>query len=146
MLSIALLGRGPLALGVATLPPKLCRFDRAGVTPPIETLDGFGVVVLAMRGFEPARALSSCLAVIPMYLLARDPAVILLSAMTALLLVLLPSKVRTGRACPSGLSSYLSATPIRCCTALETDRVVVRAGVVVTGLVTWASYEGVARP
>ena len=54
---------------------------RAGVTP-IETRDAFGVVVvLEVRSLTdalrvPARAPSSCFAVMPMYLLARDPAVI----------------------------------------------------------------------
>jgi hypothetical protein len=142
---MAALGLGPLAFGVAKLPPRLCRPPRAGVTPPIDTLDGLGVVVLAVRLFGTDRALSSCFAVIPIYLLARDPTVILLSAITPLLLVLFPKSVRTGRASSSGLSLCMSAMPKRPLTELETARVT-RAGVVVVGLDICGSSEGVARP
>ena len=88
----------------------------------MEILEALGVVVVLSRKFltdafkDPARALSSCLAVIPRYLLARDPAVIA----GAFELVLAPSMVLTGRA-----SSSLRV-------ALETVRVI-RPGVVVLG-------------
>lgn len=62
-------------------------------------LDARGVVVLALRllagvaaaaGATPVRA-SNCLAVMPKYLLALEPAVILASARAAFDTVLLPS-------------------------------------------------------
>ena len=140
-MSIAVLGLGTFGLGVVN-PPRLCLPDRAGVAPPIDTRDGLGVVVLALRPFVPARTWSSCCAVIPTYLLARDPAVILGSAMTALLLVLFPSMDRTSRGSSRGWSSCLSSRPSLPLTELETARVE-RIGVVAAGLVSWGSNDGV---
>ena len=102
IISAATLARGTLGLGVAKFPPTLGR-ARTGVAPPIDTRDAFGVVVvLSLRFFTdefsvPARTLSSCLAVIPTYLLARDPAVIFGVDTVVLVLVLVPSSVLAGR-------------------------------------------------
>jgi hypothetical protein len=79
------------------------------------------------------------LAVIPTYLLARDPAVILPS-MRELELVLVPRRVRWGRGSSSGIG-----TVVRALKAEETTRDPARLGVVVVGL-EWESRDGVARP
>ena len=141
MMSIAVLGLDTFGFGVMN-PPRLCLPDRAGVPPPIDTRDGLGVVVLALRPFVPARAWSSCFAVIPTYLLARDPTVILASATTALLLVLFPSMDRTGRVSSRELSSCWSSGPSLPLTELEIVRVE-RLGVDAAGLVIWESNDGV---
>ena len=105
---------------------------------------GVVAVVLAPRPLTdaesvPARALSSCFAVIPIYRLARDPAVILLSK-PALALVLAPRAVRVG-----GRSTSSSPTTLgRAFTAPETA-LAVRAGVVVEARIL-RSKDGVARP
>ena len=125
------------------LPPKLCLGPLTGVTPPppIDIREGFGVVVLPAKPLtdtlsEPERASFSCLAVIPTYLLARDPAVILLSM--ALVLVLVPKRVFRG--------GEVSSKPIRPLTEVDTARET-RRGVVVVGLGRAGStFDGVCRP
>lgn len=76
---------------------------------PIDTRETLGVWPLTVEvlaaSFDagvvvPARALSSCLAVMPMYLLAREPTVIR-ESMPALAFVLLPRAVRAGVASSS---------------------------------------------
>ena len=109
------------------------------MAPPIDTRDGLGVVVLKASDFtevfnDPALAESSCFAVIPIYLLARDPAVILLAAMAALELVLVPSSVLVGRKSSSVWAGGFEVETIR-------DA---RAGVVVVGRI--GRSMGVARP
>ena len=96
------------------------------------------VVVLSRRPLTealkvPARAVSSCFAVMPKYLLARDPAVILLGG-TALVEVLVPSKVRAGRASSSSVGRVrLAAEGVR----------TARPGVVTAGR---GRSDGVMRP
>jgi hypothetical protein len=71
--------------------PILCREARPGVEIPIDCLVGFGVVLRTEADrFTPLLASPSCFAVIPTYLLALDPAVMLGPAFTA---VLVPSAV-----------------------------------------------------
>lgn len=91
-----------LAFGVNILPPILCLGRVAGVFIPIDTLDAFGVVAvlfstpLTLAPRVPSRADCSCFAVIPIYLLALLPAVIL--ALEGVFVdVELPSSVRAGR-------------------------------------------------
>jgi len=126
-------------LGVAKLPPMLCR-GRTGVTPFIDTRGAFGVVaVLSLSDRTdalsvPARALSSCFAVMPRYLLARDPAVMFVPT-PAFVDVLVPSSVLVGLAS----SSSSIARP-------RTDVEIVRAarpGVLVIGR---GRSDGVIRP
>jgi hypothetical protein len=109
IISTAVLALGTLGFGVANpprLPPAILCLGRPGVLvvgTPIDTLDGFGVTdvddprPLTEALSVPCRAESSCLAVIPTYFDALDPAVILLVGVAALALVLAPSSVRTGR-------------------------------------------------
>lgn len=136
-MSVAVLALGPFARGVTSELPRLCRAERAGVTPaiPIDTREALGVVVLVLTPRlrteackPPDLALSSCLAVMPMYLLAREPAVILLS-IPAFVEVLVPSRVFCGL-------SPLSLSAIRRVTTRA------RAGVLVEG----READGVARP
>lgn len=72
------------------------------MAPPIDTLEAFGVVAAPIVRVEASsagavRAESSSLAVMPRYLLALEPAVILLAAIAAFVLVLLPRTVFAGR-------------------------------------------------
>ena len=95
-MSTALLALGTRARGVAKLFPRLC-LGRPGVGPPTDTRGALGVAApLTDAPRFPERACPSCFAVMPMYLLALDPAVILLSAIAAFELELLPKSVRTG--------------------------------------------------
>lgn len=117
----------------------LCR-GRTGVTPFMDTRGALGVVVVLSRSVRtdelsvPARALSSCFAVMPRYLLARDPAVMFVPT-PAFVDVLVPRSVFVGL----DSSSSSSARP-------RTEVEIIRAprpGVVVMGR---GRSEGVMRP
>jgi hypothetical protein len=109
--------------------PILCRGPRPGVEKPIDCLVGFGVVFrteadkLALLLASP-----SCFAVIPTYLLALDPAVILGPALTA---VLAPSMV------------FCTSPSIRRVTTLGRGPGVLTDGREAEGV---ARPDGVARP
>jgi len=86
IISTAVLARGTLARGVMSELPILWRGPRPGVDIPIDCLVGFGVVFLTDADrLTPLLASPSCFAVIPTYLLALDPAVILTPALAAVL-------------------------------------------------------------
>lgn len=85
-MSAIVLARGALARGVMSELPILCRPPRPGVDIPIDCLVGFGVVFLTDADrLTVLLASPNCFAVIPTYLLALDPAVILGPALTAVL-------------------------------------------------------------
>ena len=91
---------------------------------PIDTLDAFGVLALARTDAlsAPFFALSSCLTVIPTYLLAREPAVMPIPALAEVLV-------------PSAFLGTPSSSALRIPART-------RDGVVVTD----RCAEGVARP
>ena len=117
MASAALLALGALGRGVIILVPRLCR-GRAGVGPPSDIRGAFGVAPPFVETINEPFRCSSCFAVIPRYLLALEPAVILLSAMAAFELELFPSSVLTG---PSSFRARIVAV----------DTLRARAGVMV---------------
>jgi len=91
IMSAVVLARGTLARGVMSELPILWRGPRPGVDIPIDCLIGLGVVFLTDADrLTPLLASPNCFAVIPTYLLARDPAVMLTPALAA---VLVPSIV-----------------------------------------------------
>lgn len=147
MISLALLCRGR-ARGVTREPPRLGLPDLAGVATPMETLEALGVIVLAFSPLTEALRLlvlvaSSCLAVMPTYLLALEPAVILLAAMAAFELVLFPSRVFVGRSSDK-LGASLSLKPPAPRMADETVRTF--PGVTLAGRAAGRSNPGVSLP
>ena len=144
---MALLALGR-ARGVASGPPILGRAVLAGVAVPIDILDTFGVAVLAVNLMDavrvPDRADPSCFAVIPRYLLAREPAVILLAAMAAFELVLLPRGVLIGPSPPSG-KGCSSLKSLVVAPLAEVDTVRALPGVADAGRIA-LSKRGVSRP
>jgi hypothetical protein len=114
----------------------------------METLEALGVIVLAFSPLTEALRLlvlvaSSCLAVMPTYLLALEPAVILLAAMAAFELVLFPSRVFVGRSSDKlGASLSLKLPAPRM--ADETVRTF--PGVTLAGRAAGRSNPGVSLP